>query len=69
MRLSAVLENYKWAKKLTARDMAAQIGITPAIYTNFEDGKNVSANALAKIIAWLLADPDPPAITPSEEPK
>lgn len=23
MRLSAVLENYKWANKLTARDMAA----------------------------------------------
>lgn len=57
MRLCALLENYRWANKLTTKELALEIGTTPAILANFIEGKNVSASTLTAILQWLLVDP------------
>jgi len=59
MRLLAVLKEYRWATKITVRDMAAQIGVSPATLSRFESGtRGLDGRSLALILRWLLEGTD-----------
>ena len=55
LRLAHVLKTYRWAEKLTVRQMAAQLGVSAATLNRFEDGRGeLSGECLSKVLRWLL---------------
>lgn len=55
MQLAEVLKTYRWASKLTVRDMAKRIGISYSTLNRFEDGRgDLSGETLAIVLTWLL---------------
>lgn len=59
MRLAHVLKTYRWAEKLTVRDMAKRLGVSAATLNRFEDGRGeMSGECMAKVLRWLLSRDD-----------
>ncbi|KKK51468.1 hypothetical protein LCGC14_3114640 [marine sediment metagenome] len=62
MNLSRVLQEYRWAKRLGLRELAAEIGVSFPSLSRFELGGSQSGPTLVAILKWLLADA--PEVTP-----
>ena len=56
--LSKLISNWRWAEKLTAREAAAMIGLSPSTYSRLERGYSVDGSTLAIVLAWLLQPRD-----------
>lgn len=56
MRLSKVLREYRWAKRLGFKELAQEIGITPSALTRLEGGKATESSNLTAVFIWLLED-------------
>ena len=54
MRLSEVLRQYRWATKQGLRELARELGTSPATLSRIELGDTMSGETLAKILLWLL---------------
>jgi len=54
MKLSEVLREWRWAKKINIRTAAKDFGISAATLSRIERGNDVEGNVLAKILRWLL---------------
>ena len=52
--LSKLISNWRWSEKLTAREAAAMIGLSPSTYSRLERGFSVDGATLATVLAWLL---------------
>ena len=57
MNLCTVLKKYRWAMEITIREMAKEIGCSPATLSRIENGETPSGAVLAKILVWLLQEP------------
>lgn len=56
MRLAYVLKTFRWAEKLTVRELGAQIGVSAATLNRFEDGRGeLSGECMARVLTWLLS--------------
>lgn len=55
MRLSAVLREYRWATRQSARDLAKEIGVSAATLSRIEHGHDPDGKSLALVLRWLLA--------------
>ena len=53
-RLGKLISNWRWAEKLTAREAAAMIGLSPSTYSRLERGYSVDGGTLAIVLTWLL---------------
>lgn len=59
MRLSHVLVTYRWAEKMTVRQLAEQIGVSAATLNRFEAGRGeLSGECLSLVLRWLLERKD-----------
>lgn len=57
LRLASVLKTYRWAERITVRELASRIGISAATLNRFEDGRgDLSGECLSKILRWLLTE-------------
>ena len=56
MKLAEVLAQYMWAKKLTLRDLAAELGFSHTTLSRFVNGGVLDGKNLAMLIRWLLAE-------------
>ena len=56
MRLSGVLREYRWARKIGLRDLAEAIGVSSATLSRIERGDMPSGKSLSLILQWLLAE-------------
>ena len=55
-RLSEVLREYRWAKRIAVRELAKDIEISYPTLNRIERGGMPDGNSLAKILRWLLAE-------------
>ena len=55
-RLSSVLKEYRWAKRVGVRELARQIGVSAPTLNRIERGGNPDGASLAKILRWLLGE-------------
>ena len=53
-RLGKLVATWRWAEKLTAREAAEMIGLTPSTYSRLERGYSVDGGTLAIVLTWLL---------------
>ena len=53
-RLGKLIANWRWAEKLTVRDAAEMIGLTPSTYSRLERGYSVDGGTLAIVLTWQL---------------
>lgn len=58
MKLCDVLKQYRWATKISARAMAAEIGFSPSTLSRIEGGEVPTGSNLAKVLCWLLREGD-----------
>lgn len=56
MKLAEVLEQYRWAKKLTLRDFAKELGFSHTSLGRFLNGGKLDGANLAKVFRWLLEE-------------
>ena len=54
-------------RDVSLRDVAEEIGIAPSGLTRLRQGKHLSANGLAALVAWLFPKNIPVWITPAVE--
>jgi transcriptional regulator with XRE-family HTH domain len=52
--LGRLISNWRWVEKLTAREAAEMIGLTPSTYSRLERGYSVDGGTLAIVLTWLL---------------
>ena len=52
--LGRLIANWRWVEKLTAREAAEMIGLTPSTYSRLERGYPVDGGTLAIVLTWLL---------------
>ena len=52
--LGRLIANWRWVEKLTAREAAEMIGLTPSTYSRLERGYSVDGGTLAIVLMWLL---------------
>lgn len=58
-RLARALRLYATAEDMPAKDMAADIGISPSAMSRLMSGKGlVDAASIVRVFAWLTEDPD-----------
>lgn len=55
MRLGCVIADYRWANRIGVRDLAKEIGVSPATLSRIENGGECDGKVLIKILAWLFA--------------
>lgn len=53
-RLGEMLRLYRTVKNRSLRDVAPEIGTSPATLLRIETGKNFDAETLLKLWAWML---------------
>ena len=58
MRLGHVLADYRYAQRIGVRELAKEIGLSPATLNRIENESTCDAAALIKIMSWLFADGD-----------
>lgn len=68
LRLSRVMNRYRWAKELSQRQLSEEIGLDgTAALSHIERGGMPTSGNLAKIVIWLLSeDPDATEDVPEE---
>ena len=57
MRLCEVLRCYRWATRQTVRELAKEWNLSAATISRIEHGEVPSGDVLAKILCWLLTEP------------
>jgi DNA-binding XRE family transcriptional regulator len=62
--LAKLIRNWRWMERITAREAAEQIGLSPSTYSRLERGCPVDGGTLAIVLTWLLK-PDTDAPKPS----
>ena len=62
--LSKLISNWRWMERITAREAADQIGLSPSTYSRLERGCPVDGGILAIVLTWLLK-PDADVPKPS----
>lgn len=55
-KLGALLRIYRDIEGYNIRDFAGEIGISVATMSRIENGKEMNAKNLAKVLKWLLED-------------
>lgn len=61
MRIGQIIADYRFTNRKGIREQAAEIGISPATLSRIENGKSCDGESMAKLILWLISDPDPAA--------
>lgn len=61
MKLGSLIADYRYANRLGVREVAKEIGTSPATLNRIERGENFDADTMAKIMLWLFADSTPRA--------
>ena len=56
MKLGEVLEKYRWATRMTERELAVAIGISYSTLNRIEHGKTMDGETLSRILVWLLSE-------------
>ena len=56
LRLSEVIREYRWAKRIAVKDIAAAIGVSSATINRIENGDMPSGQTLSRILRWLLEE-------------
>lgn len=54
MKLGAVMLAYRNSRGLGVRDMAREVGISPATLNRVERNRNVDGRTMAKLFLWLI---------------
>lgn len=57
MKLGDVLAAYRHESHTGVRDMAKEIGCSPATLSRLERGYNCDSDTMAKVFLWLLRSP------------
>lgn len=52
--LSRVLREYRWASKMSVRELAKRIGFSAATLCRIENGEEMDGQSLRKILLWLM---------------
>lgn len=55
--LHLAVETVQRYRRITARDVATEVGIPASTLTRLKDGHKVDIDAFVSIVAWLRADP------------
>lgn len=55
MKLAELLQEYRWAKKITLRQLAGGIGISHSALHRLEKNLPVDQKNLAKVIKWIFS--------------
>lgn len=56
MRLGAIIADYRYANRVGVREVAKEIGMSPATLNRIERGENFDAHTMIKLMAWLFAE-------------
>lgn len=56
MRLGRVLTQYRYAERLTVRQLAKNIGLSAPTLSRLENDGDMNGKTLAAILRWLLAE-------------
>lgn len=56
MRLGRLIADYRFANRLGIREIAKEIGTSPATLCRIEAGEACDAETLVKIMTWVWAD-------------
>jgi transcriptional regulator with XRE-family HTH domain len=56
MRIGELIANWRWAKKLSIRDAAHVFGISAATLSRVENGREMDAHTLGKLLTWMLEE-------------
>lgn len=62
------VKSFRWNSQMEAAAFAAEIGITTREYNRYEQGLDIDAESLMKILRWCFTDPDPKVVAQPEEP-
>lgn len=54
MRLGQVLADYRYANRIGVRELAKDIGVSPATLNRIELNKECDGKTLVKILTWLF---------------
>jgi DNA-binding XRE family transcriptional regulator len=57
MRLGQALNDYRLVESRTVRDVAKEVGISPATLSRIENNKPCDSDTLAAILLWLIGKP------------
>ena len=52
--LKCVLRQYRWASRLTVRQMGKLIGVSGATISRIENGGDLDGETVRKILLWLM---------------
>jgi transcriptional regulator with XRE-family HTH domain len=55
MRLGKIIADYRYMNRLGIREVAKQIGMSPATLCRIENGKPCDSDNMAKLMLWLFA--------------
>lgn len=54
--LAALIESHRWARRITVRDLAKELGMSPATVNRYERGVgDLSGRDIGKLLVWLFA--------------
>ena len=59
MKLGALIADYRYANNLGVREVAKEIGTSPATLSRIENGKPFDSDTMAKIMLWLFTGATP----------
>lgn len=57
MRLGRVIYRYRTMSDVSIRDLAKEVGISPATLHRIETGGAVDGSTLALLLIWLIGQP------------
>lgn len=56
MRLGQILRRYRIIEERTIRDLALEVGVSPATWVRFEQGKAIDTGTFMKLANWLTEE-------------
>jgi transcriptional regulator with XRE-family HTH domain len=57
MRVARLLKTWRVIANLGIREVAKEIGVSPATLSRIERGEEMNGQTLAKVIMWMLGQP------------
>lgn len=55
MKINKIIRKWRVMSELPVREVAKEIGISPATFSRFERGEDTTGETLAAIMRWLLS--------------
>lgn len=67
MKLAELLQDHRFTRRLTLRQLAAQIGVSAATISRLEAGRGCDGTTMARLLTWLLAPTSASAEAPAQD--